>query len=364
MVVKGLRSVVGVVAALSAMSFAMPALATGGRAPVVVHLKFRLVARGASTPSVSGRYVGFTQTTSTRQRTSAHFVLLDDRTGKRIVMSPNCDAGVVGAPLVALSCDSSQWYGLYNIRTRKLRRFPCKALCQQDYYYSNIWAVGVRWLEVQVEPHQSCGDGVHYSCGPTTYIYYNTRTGSPRFPSVRPSTIIDLNSPTLTRHICRPLVGPSLTLFGSFAVAEERGGVYVERCGSHLNLPLALAPYAGTLVGNTQAVAFCGVLSQHEAGMFLPSLRRFTFTLPSGLAGQCPVLGARHIYIDDAQERLWAAVFSSKPPVSQSTSAPYQAAVLAKRRPIRRRTAPAMCAHTSVSTPCQLVATVLSLLGT
>jgi hypothetical protein len=317
--VMGRRRVLdAVLAALLAMLIAMPAVA-GAHAPVVVPIKFRLVAQGASLPSVSGPYVGFTQTTSTRRRTREQFVLLDDRTGKRIVMPPNCDAGVVGVPWVALYCgESSQWYGLYNIRTRKLTRFPCEALCQQDYYYSNIRAVGATWLEVQVEPHQPCGDGVHYTCGPTTYVYYNIRTGKPRFPSVGQSTIVDLNSPTLTRQICPPLLGPSLAFYGSFAVAEEPSGIYVERCGSHLKMPLVLAPYAGTLLGNTRAVAFCSELSQPQSGIFLPSLRRFTFALPSGLAGRCPVLGARHVYVDDARGRLWAAAFPSKPPGSAS----------------------------------------------
>jgi hypothetical protein len=146
---------------------------------------------------------------------------------------------VVGFPWVALYCgDASPWYGLYNIQTRKLRRFPCDALCRQDYDYSNLAAVGARWLEIQVQPPASCGDGVHYSCGLTTYDYYNIRTGKPQSPPVGKNTIIDLDSPTLTRPICPPLMGPALTFYGSFAVSQEPGGIYVERCGSDLNLPL------------------------------------------------------------------------------------------------------------------------------
>ena len=180
-----------------------------------------------------------------------------------------------------------------------------------------IGAVGARWLEVQVQPHDPCGNGVHYSCGPTTYIYYNIRTGKPQSPSVGGTTIIDLNSPTLTRQICPPLVGPALTFYGSVAVSEEPGGIYVERCGSHLNLPLVLAPYAGTLLANTHAVAFCSSSSEQQPGIFLPSLRRLTFTAPSSPGGcGSTVLGARHLYYVDMQERLWAATFPSKPPGS------------------------------------------------
>jgi hypothetical protein len=311
---KGLRREIGALAALSAMLIAMPSLAAGAGAPVRVHLNFRPAARGVSDLRVSGAYVGFTQSTSTREQ----FVLLDDRTGGRIVAPRSCDAGVVGFPWVALYCgDASQWYGLYNIQTRKLRRFPCDALCRQDYDYSNLAAVGARWLEIQVQPPASCGDGVHYSCGLTTYDYYNIRTGKPQSPPVGKNTIIDLDSPTLTRPICPPLMGPALTFYGSFAVSQEPGGIYVERCGSDLNLPLVLTPYAGTLLANAHAVAFCSSSSEQQPGIFLPSLRRLTFTAPSALGGcGSTVLGARHLYYADPHARLWAATFPSKPPAS------------------------------------------------
>jgi hypothetical protein len=312
MAMKGLRRVLGVLAALSAIVIALPAPSAGARAPVVVHLKFRWVARGVIGLRVSGSYVTFTQATSTRQQ----FVLLDDRTGNRIVMPASCDAGVVGVPWAALYCGSSQFWWLYNIQTRKFRRFPCDALCRQDFYYTNLVAVGVSWLEVQVQVPQSCGDGVHYTCGSPTNVFYNIRTGK-RVPFVDPTRIIDLDSPTLTRPVCSPLVGPPLAFYGSFAVAQEPAGIFLKRCGSQLNVPLVLAPYAGNLLASTHAVAFCSGSSSPQPGIFLPSLRRFTVTLPSSPGG-CPstVLGARHLYYIDLQERLWAAVFPSKPPRS------------------------------------------------
>lgn len=190
---------------------AMAALAAGAqKAPVALHLRFRLLARGVSALSVSGPYVGFTQTTSTRQRTRERFVLLDDRTGKRIVTPPNCDCGVVGVPWVAFDCASAiKRFQLYNIQTRKWQRFACDASCRQVYYLIDITAVGARWLALSVAPHQPCGDGVHYSCGPTTNIFYNIATGKPRSPRMDRTTIVDLNSATLTRPICRPLQLPA-----------------------------------------------------------------------------------------------------------------------------------------------------------
>jgi hypothetical protein len=71
----------------------------------------------------------------------------------------------------------------------------------------------------------------------------------------------------------------------------------VERCGSDLNLPLVLAPYAGSLLANTHAIAFCSSSGEHQPGIFLPSLRRLTFTAPSAPGGcGSTVLGPRRLY--------------------------------------------------------------------
>ncbi len=310
----GPRRVLAVLVALSAIWVAVPAVARAAGAPVVVHLKYRLVARGVFSPSVSGAYVGFSQYPS---HGPERFVLINDRTGRRIVMPRGCDGGVVGVVWVALYCGDltgpafSPFYGLYNIQKRRLRRFPCDAVCQQDYDNANLVAVGARWLEVQLQPNQSCGDGVHYSCGPTTDVYYNVRTGEPRVPSVGQSTIVNLNSPTLTRRLCPPLIGPLWWFDGRFAVAQETNGVFLERCGSDLNKPLIVATtYAGIVLANTEAVAFCSDSRTEQSGIFLPSLRSFRFTVNA-----CPtVLGERNVYYDDAQDRLWAAPLPSKPP--------------------------------------------------
>jgi hypothetical protein len=302
------------------MSLAGPAVAPGAAAPVVVHLRYRLVARGAFGPSVSGPYLGFSQYPA---HGPERFVLIDERTGKRSVMPRGCDGGVVGVQWVALYCGDlpgprlHPFYGLYNIEKRTLRRFPCDAVCQQDYYNANLLAVGARWLELQLQPDQSCGDGEHYTCGPTTDLYFNVRTGRPRVPPASRSTIVDLDSRTLTRPLCRPLIGPLWWFDGTFAVAQEASGMFLERCGSDMKMPLVTATnYAGTTLANTEAVAFCSFSSTQTAGIFLPSRRRFTFTVPKNASNvpACPtVLGQRYVYYDDEQERLWAAPFPRKP---------------------------------------------------
>ena len=251
-------------------------------------------------------------------------------------MSPDCSGGVVGTTLVALYCGSAQsrgTYELYNLRTRRLHAFPCRSVCQRDYYYASLAAIGTRWLELEVEPHQSCGDGVHNSCGPTTYDFLNVVTGKSRSPRVNATTIIDLDSRSLTRQICRPLQTP-LTFFGSFAVAQDQAGSsYLERCGTRLHTPIVLGePQAvGSLVGTMSAVMLfpscaappCAMSGAPVGfGVFLPSLHRFTFALSSrmGFLGSslaAGYLGPRRLYVLDTQgARLWAAAFPTRAPRS------------------------------------------------
>jgi hypothetical protein len=328
----GPRRVLGVLVALSSIWLAVPAVAARAGAPLRVRLKYRLVAHGVVSPSVSGPYLGFSQYPT---RGPERFVLIDERTGKRIVMPRGCEGGVVGVPWVALYCGESPgplfnpFYGLYNIETRTLRRFPCDAVCQQDFDNANLLAVGARWLELQLQPDQPCGDGVHYTCGPPTDVYYDVRTGRPRVPSTSPSAIVDLNSPTLTRPPCRPLIGPLWWFDGTFALAQEANGMFLERCGSDIKMPLVTASNSpGSVLANTEAVASCSDSSTQASGIFLPSLRRFTFTVATNSFNvpACPtVLGQRYVYYDDAQERLWAAPFASQPSPSRSHHAGDQA---------------------------------------
>ena len=154
---------------------------------MVVHLKYRLVARNVFSPSVSGAYVGFSQYPS---HGPERFVLINDRTGKRIVMPRGCDGGVVGVVSVALNCGDlkgtafSPFYGLYNIQKRKLRRFPCNAGCQQDYDNQNLVAVGERMVS-----KPSCNLTNHAATACTTPAdrqRTSTTTSAPALRASRP----------------------------------------------------------------------------------------------------------------------------------------------------------------------------------
>ena len=298
-----------------------PALASGDHPPAPLRLAFRLFARGVSDLQIRGRYLSFTQTISIKQRTVERFRLFDDRTGKRIVTPRRCVAGVLGDPWLGLYCSSDvldQAYEAFNLRTKTLRSLPCDGLCQQDYYFQNLVAVGARWFQVEVGPHEPCGDGIHNTCGPTTYAFYDVRTGRHKVPIVTESETVDLNSPTLVRTLCAPLAQPSgysptiasansLTFDGSFAVAQETSGLYIEQCGSKLHVPLVTAPFAGSVLQNARAIAFCSFGDTAINGFVVPSLTPFTMVSPAVAPTSCPLLGPRHAYVIDAQNQLWAA---------------------------------------------------------
>jgi hypothetical protein len=137
-------------------------------------------------------------------------------------------------------------------------------------------AVGADWLEVS----ESC-----YHCT-TRYVFQNLRTGELAPPPTLDShTVLDLSSPTLWSEVCSPLSVPrngSLTFYGRFAVASEppasRFGYrdYLERCGSHLHERLG----NGGTTGNSREIIWKAPTGNTIAGIFIPSLRRFTATLP------------------------------------------------------------------------------------
>jgi hypothetical protein len=309
---------------------------------LTLHLQFhRLVVRDVL-PGLasSGPYVGYTLFKPAPPFTSAsgsRFVLIDDRTGKQVVLraclpqAPGSNQGLLGGPWAAFDCGARPRFRLYNIRTHKWGRVACTGSCQRNYNYVGIARVGAKWLALSVAPHQPCGDREHNDCGNYSYLFYNIATGRQKVPRTSTSTIIDLDSPTMTRRLCRPLQVPAgfpafpppLTFYGAFALAQAQHGVHVDRCGSHIHVPVI----PGFLVSNAQAVGDC---SPHQPdqidGIFMPSLRRFTARLASPLS--CDTLapgdlalGPRHLYLAGPNGSLWAAAFPPQPPHASNRSA-------------------------------------------
>ncbi len=278
---------------------------------------------GVQAVVVSGRYafIGQRPTSGT---------LIDEQTGKRTVLSApaGCsftyfgfgETAALGAPWVVAACNPPRLYQLYNIPARAWtplssdpsRLFAFNADCKtgDPECVASYTAVGTRWIEFRI----ICGD----HCGQaTTYAFQNIQTGQVRDqpPDWKPggTEIPDLNSPALTRKLCRPLrvlsgffdqrsyvpaLGP-IAFYGQFAIARQwsagnvRLSTYVERCGSRART--SIDPNGWPVAANAQTVIWMtGFGNPMFAGLFLPALGPFTLTRPA--LGSLPAVSATHIY--------------------------------------------------------------------
>jgi len=298
---------------LAACALTLLAAGNAAAAPVKLHLKWRLVARNVTGLTGSGRYIGYTATAPRRYP----FVLIDDLTGHRTVLSRNgCVEGGLSTTWVAFQCGvGAAAFQLYNIHTHKWRVLGCYRQCAANETQIGVIDVGAKWLTLYVAPHGFCGPVTYKSvCGPPDYYFLNVATRKLR-TSVTQSArkVLDLGSSALLRPLCAPLriepgaqtaYPPAFSFYGGFAVAEQPSGIYVERCGSPTRIALARAPYAGHVVANQQAAAFCS--GSGVEGVWMPSRRHFSFGRPFG---ECPVLGPKNLYVIDEHRRLWATRF-------------------------------------------------------
>ncbi|HET9102419.1 MAG TPA: hypothetical protein VFN55_03630 [Solirubrobacteraceae bacterium] len=293
----------------------------------MLHLKFRRIATQVySSVQASGDYLGYPPSFP-RSSAASPFVLVNDRTGKQIKLQPcrgrgiEPGPGILHYPWVGFDCGGAKPYRIYNIVTHKWHSLGCNA-CKRHPYLVDMTAIGADWVGLSVAPHQACGDGIHGTCGPTTYLYENVVTGASRTPRLRAGSVVDLDSPSLTSRLCKPLQVPQgtggfpnpFTFFGRYTLAFSRSGIYVERCGSRLHLPLIVGSNDFTSFGNTKAVGACNRRTSTGAaptlqGVFLPSLRRYQVDMPSNIG--CPqsiALGPHHIAVTSGLS-LWVAAF-------------------------------------------------------
>jgi hypothetical protein len=292
-------------------------------ASIVSDLKFRPVVRfanGHCGPAVltSGRYALVSVSSPSSFDCPTGFVLIDDQTHQRTVIHESglTELLAFGAPWIFFFEDNR--FVLYNIVTKRTRNCDVPRCVPSGEAIS--YAVGRRWLETFVQQPGSCGDGMHYSCGPVSEAFYNITTGQRRNGSVTNSTTVaDLDSGRLFQHVCPPLrvpPGGTLTFYGRFAVATEsdRSSV-LERCGSKLHMPVGMSAQNGPVsspIASTRAVVWTVIDPLGEwhgqiAGVLLPSLRSFTTTVPLSFRGFLHALTAFRLYVGDPHGRLWAA---------------------------------------------------------
>jgi hypothetical protein len=312
------------------------------RTPTVLHLRFQRVINDANgscdDPPVLRTSGHYALVPFGRQPSQPHcgtgFLLLDDRTGKRrvihVVNLGSATLQAFGAPWILFATEGAGEQ-LYNIHTRKLQPLPCNASCMAAFSATEVYELGSRWLEFEGPSGGPCGDGIHYDCGPlAAYGYLNLITHEVRknWSPTGNRRIVDLDSATLVRTVCQPLgvpTGGSLRLYGKFAVATQAdGSSFLEQCGSQLNMPLdgpydpPSSPSAG-VSGNDHAVTW-QVLDQNGLwhgqldGVLLPSLQRFTASIPSYIAdsgGPAGLDSSRMYFVSGlaVHAALWAAPF-------------------------------------------------------
>jgi hypothetical protein len=242
--------------------------------------------------------------------------VIDDQTGRRATVSrAGCfpiqpsDAEPLDLSRVLFNCSTNgtpapELYspstgGWQTVSPSPAITHPCGDAtypCDIEYFLA---AAGSYWLEY-IE--SDCPMAEHCSYG---NVFQNIDTGEVRKDPSGGRTTIDLNASNLTRTVCRPLsvpmasqvyAGPgpgSLIFYRSFALAigtDENAvpGVYLERCGTHLQRLLTKGPYPGALMApaaNTHEVVWLPGPRPFLSVLSLPALQRFTIRLPERILG-------------------------------------------------------------------------------
>lgn len=279
----------------------------------VLRLHFRQVATGDSVET-NGRYVYLSPLGLSGP--SDPSVLIDERTHARVAVPgggslgehwlvwPACGSSTVGCGTAALT--------MYSLATGRSRTVVVNdPLCNVPEE-SCSYAAGTYWVDIA----ESC-----YHCV-TTYAFQNIATGElVNPPKTGPHTVIDDDSRSLVRRLCKPLVESNRVVLqfdldaplGGFALAygPQNRPPYLEHCGSHLHVRLPWAPETGN------ATALMRIRQRSLNGVFLKTRRQFIVPLPAALrvrTRQDPygfvanlVLSSRTLWVTDSEDRMWTA---------------------------------------------------------
>lgn len=232
---------------------------------------------------------------------------IDEQTGRRrrVMLPPGCRSGrrispVLGDSWLLADCGPGR-VELYSPGSDEWRAVTVPAACRRACV---PLAVGTDWIEYDKHSHR-LGDG---------FIFQNIATGAVLPDPTNATTLADLDSPVLAQRVCAPLRVPphgGLTFDGRFAVAEGETGTFIEKCGTHLHVPVPSADVTtapGALVWSVSPTSA-------PSGVFLPSLRRFTIAPPPGHSFIVDVeLSVRHIYVTVAAGGGGADVWSAPAP--------------------------------------------------
>jgi hypothetical protein len=283
---------------------------------LTMHAQFRRL-RHAPYVLGSGRYVFAAALTQNSQQLGT---LRDEATGETSTVGPppGC-AGptgplptgpeLMGGPWLLVDCSDTQInkIELYNLANATWTSVTPAASVQTYCASASMSqctpvAVGADWIEFD----ETC-----YHCG-DTYVFQNIRTGEVVHGSNSTNYVNDLNSPSLTKPVCRPLRVPragSLVFDGPFAISVGRDSDLLERCGKTWRQrigPVAL-PTEDPHAIVWQAEGDSSRSSDQLFGIRLPSLRRFVLDLPAAAGSTTQVLLTGHglFVVAGDSDRLW-----------------------------------------------------------
>jgi len=269
----------------------------------------------SSYPIVSGNYalLSLSQPYNT-------YVLIDDQTDTQTKIVPpggsGCQlwANAFGVPWLLFYCGGPT---LYNIHTRRWTALPCGEACENTGVAAP-GAIGSHWVEIDENAY--CDSRYDPCSTPDAFVALPSgKTGS-YTPSSH--TLLDLNSPSLSQTICAPWSSADVSAIdGQFVAVAEGTEPGVARCGSSTVLPVV----PGTSEGFTETdhlMSGCpltptpsgGGVSGPREGVFLPSLERFTMTLPASFQPCTGELDDEALYVwSERPDRVWRAQLPTGP---------------------------------------------------
>lgn len=306
-----------VVTLIGAGSSAAPAAAATEQ--ITVHPRLLPYHMGSSNPLSSGSYTVLTLSAS------ESYVLYDDRTGSHTRLhspaGPACELwdDAFAAPWMLFSCAASPTLRLYDVATHVTKPLLCGTVCDNVGDADPV-LMGSDWVEI--EEDADC-DPRTSPCE-TSYVYVALPSGRLGQYAPSASTLLDLDSPTLTQTLCAPWleVAPlSLSIDRGVVVVQDGAGTGVAACGSRtlttlLRSPSRLVSTAHMIMAGCALSDLHDTLAQRERyhGVFLPGLQPFTLSLSSGSRGCNASFDDGAVYVSEPDGRVSRAALPTGPP--------------------------------------------------
>jgi len=136
--------------------------------------------------------------------------LINDLTGARTLVHPPCGSPLLGVPWLLANCGSATqpdiWLGPLAGGAWRENPGAASTFMPCDPQTSNCGqiepiGIGTDWIEWDVSPCYHCAP-------PPSPVFTSIQTGAQRVDPTNATTVADLNSPSLARKVCSPLLVP------------------------------------------------------------------------------------------------------------------------------------------------------------